>query len=267
MRGNAGRVGSAFLFVSLLGCLLWTGASELLGDEVRLGSIPCDVDADVSADRVVWGDRGQGYYPEYAVSSKTFDLLTGYITRDISHYSYSDDMLVMSRISGDRIASWGYHVADQQAASLQLYDYATLTLLADLPVLVGTADIDGDVAVWSGQWQGAPGECDDFIIDRAGIAYLIACGLTGGESSVPEGPATPSYSDVPVTHWAYKYVEYVVAESIMSGYGDDLFHPEYDQSRGYVAVFVARAAAGGAGSVPGGPATPTFSDVDTDFWA
>jgi len=267
MRGNAGRVRTAFLLVSLLGCLLWTGASELLGDEVRLGTIACDVDADVSADRVVWGDRGQGYWQENAVSSKTFDLLTGYITGDIAHYSNFDDTLVMSRISGDRIASWGYHVADQQAASLQLYDYATLTLLADLPVLVGTADIDGDVAVWSGQWQGAPGECDDFIIDRAGVAYLIACGLAGGEGNVPEGPATPSYSDVPVTHWAYKYVEYVVAESIMSGYDDALFHPEYNLSRDYVAVFVARAAAGGAGNVPGGPATPTFSDVDTDYWA
>jgi len=58
MRGNAGRVRTAFLLVSLMGWLLGMGAAELMEDKGRLGRRVSDLDPEVSADRVVWKDRG-----------------------------------------------------------------------------------------------------------------------------------------------------------------------------------------------------------------
>lgn len=36
---------------------------------------------------------------------------------------------------------------------------------------------------------------------------------------------TPSFTDIPVGHWAYRYVETVRENGVMSGYADDTFRP------------------------------------------
>jgi DNA-binding beta-propeller fold protein YncE len=79
------------------------------------------------------------------------------------------------------------------------------------------------------------------IVTRDQMAVFISRAATGCDDSVPEGPAEASFGDVPTDHWAYKHVEYCVAQSIAGGYGDGLYHPEYPVTRDQMAVFICRA--------------------------
>jgi len=109
-------------------------------------------------------------------------------------------------------------------------------------------------------------------VDRAGMAVFIARALAGGDADIPSGPATPTFSDVPADHWAYKYIEYASANHIVVGYGDGTYAPATTVDRGQMAVFIARAIVdplgdeGLASYTP--PATPSFDDVtDSNDWA
>jgi hypothetical protein len=108
-------------------------------------------------------------------------------------------------------------------------------------------------------------------VDRGQMAVYISRALAEGDAGVPPGPSTATFSDVPTSHWAYKYVEYAVANSIVGGYWDATYRPTNPVDRGQMAVFIARSIVtphgdeGLIGYTP--PATPTFSDVATDYWA
>lgn len=107
----------------------------------------------------------------------------------------------------------------------------------------------------------------DNTVTRDQMAVYIARALAGGDASVPAGPGTATFNDVPTDYWAFKYVEYCVANGIVQGYDPVTYLPENIVNRAQMAVFIARAIAGGDGSVPAGPGTATFNDVPTDYWA
>jgi PKD repeat protein len=108
-------------------------------------------------------------------------------------------------------------------------------------------------------------------VTRDQMAVYISRALAGGDANVPTGPATATFSDVPTDYWAYKYVEYAVAQNVVKGYSDGTYKPADQVTRDQMAVFIARAIVtptGDAGLVnytP--PATATFPDVPTTFWA
>jgi hypothetical protein len=108
-------------------------------------------------------------------------------------------------------------------------------------------------------------------VTRDQMAVYISRALVGGDDKVPTGPATATFSDVPIDYWAFKYVEYAKAEQIVQGYPDGRYHPGVELDRGQMAVFIARAiATPSAGTdlvnyTP--PTTATFPDVPTSFWA
>ncbi len=109
-------------------------------------------------------------------------------------------------------------------------------------------------------------------IDRAGMATFIARALAGGDASIPSGPATPTFSDVPSDFWAYKYIEYAAGKTIVVGYGDGTYKPTAIVDRGQMSVFIARSMVdplGDAGLAPYTPPTsPTFPDVtSSNAWA
>lgn len=98
-------------------------------------------------------------------------------------------------------------------------------------------------------------------VDRGQMAVFIARAMAGGDAGVPEGPPDPTFTDVPVGYWAYRYIEYAADRDIVRGYGDGTYHPEFGVNRGQMAVFMARGIAGGDAGVPEPTGDPTFSDV------
>ncbi len=141
-----------------------------------------------------------------------------------------------------------------------------------------------DVPTWQWAWSYIQGVTDAGIaagygdgtyqpsttVTRDQMAVFIARAMCGGDSGVPAGPAAATFPDVPATgygdggtdpYWAYKYVEYAVANHVVSGFDDGLYHPDWDVTRGQMAAFLARSMAGGDDSVPAPSGSPRFPDV------
>ena len=72
------------------------------------------------------------------------------------------------------------------------------------------------------------------------MAVYLARALVGGESHIPTAPATAHFSDVPTSHWAFKYVEYVYSQNIAAGNGDGTYSPDGIVDRGQMSVFISR---------------------------
>lgn len=108
----------------------------------------------------------------------------------------------------------------------------------------------------------------NWAVSRDQMAAFLARAVAGGESLIPEGPATASFSDVPPDYWAYDYIEYAKSLNIIEGYSDDQFAPTKLMDRGHMAVFLARSIVdptGEAGLASYAPPTrPTFRDVTPD---
>ncbi len=79
--------------------------------------------------------------------------------------------------------------------------------------------------------------------------------------------AAGRFRDVPINHWAFAPIEACAEAGIVGGFDDGTYRPDLVVSRDQMAVYVARALAGGEDLVPTGPAQPTFSDVPADHWA
>jgi DNA-binding beta-propeller fold protein YncE len=75
------------------------------------------------------------------------------------------------------------------------------------------------------------------------------------------------FTDVPLTHWASDAIYACVAAGIVNGYGSGRYRPSLAVTRDQMAVYLARALAGGDAAVPAGPPQPPFTDVGADHWA
>jgi len=105
-------------------------------------------------------------------------------------------------------------------------------------------------------------------VTRDQMAVYTARALAGGGTQVPSGPSQASFSDVPAGYWAYDAIEYAAARGVVQGYLDGSYAPTRTVDRGAMAVFVARALAGGESRVPQpASATPAFTDVAQDYWS
>ncbi len=81
-------------------------------------------------------------------------------------------------------------------------------------------------------------------------------------------PMWYSFQDILFGNWAFSEIEAAVEHGITVGYNDGLYHPELVCARDQMAVFIARALAGGDVNVPDPPAgTKSFEDIDSDYWA
>jgi hypothetical protein len=108
-------------------------------------------------------------------------------------------------------------------------------------------------------------------VTRDQMAVYISRALVSpsGDAAIPDPPATPSFSDVPETFWAYKHIEYAVSQNVVKGYEDGTYQPGVTVDRGQMAVYVARAivAPGGDAAIPDPVPPATFPDVPDSFWA
>jgi len=169
-------------------------------------------------------------------------------------------------LDGTRRCLWVADTGNRQLVKLQILPFS---------------DIDGDgwasrsiaACVASGIVSGYPdGDYHpELPVTRDQMAVYISRGLAGGDVCVPTGPAEATFADVDTDHWAYDYVEYAAAQSVVAGYDDGSYHPEYEVTRDQMAVYVARAMVAPTGEaaladyVPSDPRS--FPDVATDFWS
>ena len=135
-----------------------------------------------------------------------------------------------------------------------------------------------------------PAEANLFILHYDEVAQLwedittshdtvnnIVCGQTDGLSPFAlQGIRGTQFPDVPAwgfgtegldPHWSYYQVMACVEAQIVGGYPDGTYQPGAVVTRDQMAVYVARALAGGDDSVPEFTETPTFPDVGEGFWA
>jgi PKD repeat protein len=111
------------------------------------------------------------------------------------------------------------------------------------------------------------------IVTRDQMAVYIARALVipTGDAAIPDPEPPPTFSDVLADHWAYKHIEYCVANHIVVGYAvDNTYRPGEKVNRGQMAAYVARAIYSPRGIPPDDlpgyapPAVPRFPDVPTD---
>ena len=115
------------------------------------------------------------------------------------------------------------------------------------------------------QWQDITASRDttnNVVTGQTANLGFIALALPlpiGHFSDVPAGPSN--------AYWALWEIEAAYAAGIVKGYSDGTYKPTDPVTRDQMAVYISRALAGGDDKVPAGPATATFSDVATDYWA
>ncbi len=125
-----------------------------------------------------------------------------------------------------------------------VHDWQTASTFADVPPdQWAWAEVEAcyEAGIASGYDEGL--YHPEWSVTRAQMAAYISRALARGDANVPSPPpsAPPSFSDVPPSHWAYKYVEYAVGERVVAGYDDGSFRPDDTVSRAQMAVFIARA--------------------------
>ena len=79
----------------------------------------------------------------------------------------------------------------------------------------------------------------------------------------------PTFADVPANYWSYEQIDAFAQRGITTGCGVDeqgrrVYCPERGVTRAEMAVFITRAL---GQNTMAAPATPTFADVPTDYWA
>jgi hypothetical protein len=72
---------------------------------------------------------------------------------------------------------------------------------------------------------------------------------------------------VPIGSWAYKYIEYAVAQGVVQGYDPTHYQPNLVVDRGQMAVFIARAKGWVMLSDALNTAPQLFPDVPAGFWS
>jgi len=111
----------------------------------------------------------------------------------------------------------------------------------------------------------------DLPVTRDQMAVYVSRALVipTGDAAIPDPVPPATFSDVASTHWAYKHIEYAVAQNVVKGYDDGTYKPDLVVDRGQMAVFVARAMVtpSGDAGIPDPVPPATFPDVLSDFWA
>jgi hypothetical protein len=154
--------------------------------------------------------------------------------------------------------------------------------VAESPVyVVSFSDVHHDLWAWqqieacveAGIVQGYPDGTyhPELPVGRDQMAVYIARAIaipTGEAGLADYTPSeTPTFPDVDANHWAFKYVEYAYANSIVRGYGDGLYRPSVVVTRDQMAVYVSRAKGWVSIDDDMSTAPEIFPDVPAGFWA
>ena len=182
------------------------------------------------------GDTG---YPDHAVV----------VSADGRYVAFSiDSRYLVPEDSNDRLDVF---LRDRVAGTTILVNATPSGGISSGAGLMGSMSDDGACIAFSGTYDAGdlvPGDTnnaeDAFVWDR-----------------------DARFFDVPSCYWAFAAIEACVTAEIVAGYPDLTYRPVQPVTRDQMAVYIARALAGGDANVPAFTAPPNFPDVGTDQWA
>ena len=163
----------------------------------------------------------------------------------------------------------GRHTGTYRVRSDPWANFSAIPRGGVAPLTVAFSDLStNDPTAWS--WEFGDGAIS--TAQHPGHTYTTPGTFTvrltaskAGESDTAAKRAyiTVTFPDLPLDHWACDYVLACVSEGIVFGYPDGSYQPDESVTRGQMAIYMARAVAGGDEGVPDGPPIPTFPDVPT----
>jgi hypothetical protein len=103
--------------------------------------------------------------------------------------------------------------------------------------------------------------CPTAGVSRAQMAAFIVRAKYGEDFTYSD---TPSFSDVPDAHWAFKYIQKVFEEGISTGCGENTFCPDMKVTRAQMVAFIIRALYGEDFSFS---EIPYFTDLTSSHWS
>ncbi len=98
-------------------------------------------------------------------------------------------------------------------------------------------------------------------------AVRVGDGMLSTTDVRPALDNSVAFSDVPQDYWASKAIEACRAAGLLDGYSDGSYRPALTVSRAQIAVYIARALAGGDDRLPSGPPEGSFRDLPSSHWA
>jgi hypothetical protein len=281
---NASRLwtGGSYLWRTVDGAANWQKASTLLSGKVsaiavsptnpnhvlvgtQYGSIYRSTSALSAGNGTTWASAfPQGGY----VSSLAFDPTND----NIAYATYSNFETQHVWRTTDGGATWA---AIDGSGTTKLPDIPAHSIVID-PVRPARLYLGTDLGVfisrnsgltWSVENTGFPNTVTESLsMKAANPATLYAFTHGRGAWRVPTAPCdTPTFTDVPSTHWAYQQIEMIADAGITVGCSTGRYCPENLVTRAEMAAFLVRAKHG-PGFLPP-PATGIFSDVPASFWA
>lgn len=140
----------------------------------------------------------------------------------------------------------------------------------DAAVPPGVAEHSLAIMAWDDE------EWVDVTVGRDSVQNTICAETTTLSALALLGAREARFADVPAwgygddgtePSWAYYAVQSCADASVVGGYPDGSYQPQLVVDRAQMAVYIARALAGGEGSVPLYEGEPTFPDVDGEHWA
>jgi len=106
--------------------------------------------------------------------------------------------------------------------------------------------------------------CPNSILTRAQMAVFILRG-EHGKDYIPQNATGTMFNDVPINHWAGKWIEQLAREEITGGCGNGNFCPDRPITKAEMSIFLLRAKYGNAYTPD--PAVGVFEDVPANYWA
>jgi len=87
-------------------------------------------------------------------------------------------------------------------------------------------------------------------------------GVPLGEEQPQPPPTREDFDDLPPTHWAYRYIMYLVGRGVLNGVSDTQFAPDFNVTREQFARMLVMAL-----DIYDSSATTDFNDLPSSHWA
>jgi PKD repeat protein len=179
---------------------------------------------------------------------------------------------VLLRWDGGVVVSNPVHCQVTGLAGL-MADFTADVTDGPTPLVAQFTDLSiGNPTSWSWDFGDGSASTDQNPIYVYTMPGVYGVTLTASDQVETAAEVKPKYivagfSDVPADYWDYQEIMGCLSDDMLHGYPDGTFRPLDAVTRDQIAVYLARAVAGGEDLVPKGPAQPTFRDVPTDYWA